>query len=136
MKRVLTLVVALAFGLAATAQDRSSPAELAFLRDGPKLYTMDKALELSKETGKPVVCWMGRHLFADERARKLSAELGETTIQAAMDADGTEYDRVGLRVKFSSNQYAGDQQTYFIRLANFDKPGTAEKILAVSRGGR
>lgn len=129
------MVVALAFGLAATAQDKATKEEAAFLKTGPTLYTMDKALEVSKATGKPVVCWMGKHLFADERARRLSAELGETTIQAAMDADGTEYDRAGFRVKFSDGNYRESAKTYFIRLANF-KAGTAEKILAVSRGGK
>src|SRR4051812_22464561 len=117
MRTVLTLVVALVFGLGATAQDKATPEELAFLKDGPRLYPMAQALELSKETGKPVVCWMGRHLFADPRARKLSSELGETTIQAAMDADGTEYDKLGFRVKFSSGNYAPEAKTYTIRLA-------------------
>ena len=133
MKTVLSLVVALAFGLAATAQDK---AELEFLRNGPRLYPMDKALELSKETGKPVVCWMGKGLFKNEAARKLSSELGETTIQAAMDTDGTEYDRVGFRVKFSTNNYADTAKVYFVPLARFNEPGMAEKILAKARGDR
>jgi hypothetical protein len=131
------LLMLMAFALTAVGQDATATAEeLAFLKNGPRLYTMDKALEISKATGKPVVCWMGQHLFADERARKLSESLGETTIQAAMDKDGTEYDAVGFRVKFSSNNYQGDQKTYFIRLANFDKPGVKESILSHSRGAK
>jgi hypothetical protein len=133
MKRLLTLVVALAFGLVVNGQDKG---EADFLKTGPKLYTMDQALKVSQETGKPVVCWMGKHLFANESARKLSRELGETTIQAAMDTDGTEYDSVGFRVKFSDGNYKDTAKTYFIRLSNMDKPGQAEKILAVSRGGK
>lgn len=133
MKTLFAVLMAMfAFTVTAGAQDK---AEQDFLKNGPKLYTMEKALELSKATGKPVVCWMGEHLFANESARRLSTELGETTIQATMDSDGTEYDRVGFRVKFSDNGYK-DGKTYFIRLANFDKPRTAETILAVSRGGK
>ena len=114
----------------------STPEELNFLANGPRLYPMDKALELSKATGKPVVCWMGKHLFSDERARKLSTELKETTIQAAMDKDDTPYDQVGPRVKFTDGNYTDDAKTYYIRLANFDRPGQGERMLAVARGGR
>jgi|SRR5262245_1427418 len=114
---------------------RSNVEEMKFLAEGPRLYSMERAQELSRATGKPVVCWMGKHLFADERARRLSQELADTTIQAAMDRDGTPYDAVGPRVKFSSSNYADDAKTYFIRLDNFDKPGQAERILRASRGG-
>lgn len=110
--------------------------EADFLANGPRLYSMEKALELSKATGKPVVCWMGKHLFANESARKLSQELAETTIQAAMDKDNTPYDKIGFRVKYSSNNYADNQQVYFTPLAKFDDPGRAEKILALARGGK
>lgn len=113
----------------------SSPEELNFLANGPRLYPMDKAVELSKATGKPVVCWMGKHLFSDPRARDLSNRLKDTTIQAAMDGDGTAYDRVGPRLKFSSTNYADDAKTYYVKLANFDKDGQAERVLHLARGG-
>jgi hypothetical protein len=123
--------------------------ELDFLANGPRLYPMDKALELSKQTGKPVVCWMGRHLFADASARRLSRELGETTIQAAMDDDGEtgKVDpRTGNRipehrVKFSSSNYqptalSGPLKTAYIPLEKMDRPGAAERILAFARGSK
>lgn len=106
-----------------------------FETDGPKLYTMDEALKVSDATGKPVVCWMGKDLFENKEARKLSLELAETTIQAAMDTDGTEYDKLGFRVKFSSNKYKDTEKTYTIRMSNFSKPGVGDEILRVSRGG-
>lgn len=114
----------------------STPEELNFLANGPRLYPMDKALELSRATGKPVICWMGRHLFSDERARDLSNSLKDTTIQAAMDTDGTPYDAVGPRLKFSTGNYGDDAKTYYVPLAKFDRPGTTERVLAKARGGR
>ena len=134
MRKILSLAVVAAFGLTAAGQDRTTPAEAAFLKNGPKLYTMADALKQSEKTGLPVVCWMGKHLFANPEARRLSSELGETTIQAAMDTDGTEFDRVGFRVKFSDNNYA-DGKTFYIPLARFGDAGTAERILAKVRGG-
>jgi hypothetical protein len=129
---------------AAIQESRTSQAELDFLATGPRLYPMDKAIQLSRQTGKPVVCWMGKHLFANEQARHLSKELGETTIQAAMDDDGEtgKVDpRTGkripeLRVKFSSSNYAPEAKTAYIPLEKFDRAGTAEKILAFARGGK
>jgi hypothetical protein len=135
MKTALTLCVALAFCLTTNAQEKVTPAEKDFLANGPRLFTMEEALKESARTGRPTICWMGKHLFANESARKLSRELGETTIQAAMDTDGTEYDSVGFRVKFSDNNYQ-EGKTYYIRLANMDRAGTAEKILATTRGGK
>lgn len=131
MRKLLTLAAMLVLGLTAQAQDK---AEAEFLANGPKLYTMDAALAKSAETGKPVVCWMGKGLFKNEAARRLSTELGETTIQAAMDTDGTEYDAIGFRVKFSTNNYK-DGKTIYVPLRRFDEPGMAEKILAKVRGG-
>lgn len=133
MRMLLSVAVMLVLGLMVNAQDYK--AEREFLKDGPTLYTMDKALEMSKVTGKPVVCWMGQHLFANAEARRLSSSLAATTIQAAMDSDGTEYDRVGFRVKFSTNNYK-DGTTFYVPLSRFDEPGMAEKILAKARGGK
>ncbi len=116
--------------------DTITPEEKDFLVNGPRLYPMDKALELSKTTGKPVVCWMGKHLFANASARKLSKELADTTIQAAMDKDNTEMDRIGFRVKFSSNNYDDNAVTYVTPLKSFDTPGRAERILSLARGGK
>lgn len=140
MKAFLLLIVAafalVAFGGVAVAADKVSAEEAAFLKDGPKLYTMDQALEVSKATGKPVVCWMGKHLFADERARELSRSLGDTTIQAAMDGDGTKDDQVApFRVKFSNNGYKDAAKTFYVPVGQFAWPGAAETILRVSRGG-
>lgn len=110
--------------------------EADFLATGPRLFPMNKALALTKETGKPTVCWMGKNLFADPDARELSASLGDTTIQAAMESDGTKYDAIGPRVKFSSNGlYTSDSKVYTIALKDFKKKGTAEEILRISRGG-
>jgi hypothetical protein len=110
--------------------------EAEFLATGPRLFPMNKALALTQETGKPTVCWMGKNLFADPDARELSASLGDTTIQAAMEGDGTKFDSVGPRVKFSSNGlYNGDSKVYTIALKDFKKKGTAEEILRISRGG-
>ncbi len=136
MRAMLSLLVVVAFGLTAAGQDRMTVAEAAFLKNGPTLYTMDEALKVSEQTGKPVVCWMGKHLFANPEARRLSSELGETTIQAAMDTDGTEYDRVGFRVKFSDGNYKDTAKTFYIPLNKFDRAGTAERILATARGGK
>ncbi len=125
MKAILSLVVAVVFAVTANAADPlKSKAD--FEKFGPKLYKMDEALKVSKQTGKPVVCWMGKDLFANPEARKLSLELGETTIQAAMDTDGTEFDKLGFRVKFSSNNYTDNAKIYNIRMSNFAKKGTAE----------
>jgi hypothetical protein len=140
MKKFALLIVAafalVAFSGVATAQDKASPEEAAFLKDGPKLYTMDAALVESAKTGKPVVCWMGKHLFADERARALSKSLGDTTIQAAMDSDGSKDDQVApLRVKFSNNGYKDAAKTFYIPVGQFADPWVAETILSYSRGG-
>lgn len=122
----------------------ATQAELDFLANGPKLFTMDKALALSRETGKPVICWMGPNLFADERARALSTELGDTTIQAVMDDDGetgkldpaTGKRIPAHRVKFSSGNYEPTAKVAYIPLDKFDRKGTAEAILKFARGGR
>lgn len=112
--------------------------EADFLANGPRLYSMDKALALSKETGKPVVCWIGKHIFADEKARTVSAELGKTTIQAVMDDDGISIDRDGKRipanrVKFSSNNYTGNSQTAYIPVSKLGAK-SGSKILQFIRG--
>jgi hypothetical protein len=159
MKKFVLMVVAVAVsfvwaGLVGYA-DPPNPAEapnvstataeeLEFLATGPRLYPMDKAVELSRQTGKPVVCWMGRHLFADERARALSKSLGDTTIQAAMDDDGEtgkKDPRTGARipehrVKFSDSNYGAGAKTAYIPLDKFDRPDTAERILAFTRSRR
>jgi hypothetical protein len=114
-------------------QTELTEAEAKFLADGPRLYPMDKALALSAETGKPVVCWMGKHIFADDKARAASLALADTTIQAAMDSDGTAYDRVGPRVKFSNTNYKDDATTYFVPVAKLSET-FPKKILAVARG--
>lgn len=114
--------------------------ETDFLVNGPRLYPMDKALALSRETGKPVVCWMGKHIFADAKARKASLALGDTTIQAAMDDDGIPIDRdgkdltkMGPRVKFSTSNYSKDAQTAYIQVKNLNDESPA-KILRFVRG--
>lgn len=143
MKMALTLVALAAFGLTAVAQDPVTPAEQEFLKNGPKLYTMADALKKSEETGLPVACWMGRHLFADPGARAFSKRMAATTIQAAMDSDGEEGKidpRTGkaiptLRLKFSDNGYKS-QDALYIPLARFNEPGITEKVLATMRGGK
>lgn len=116
---------------------RETAEETQFLATGPRLYPMDKALQLSKATGKPVICWMGKHLFSDPRARELSGNsiLTENTIQAVMDGDGTPYDAIGPRLKFTNGNYGPDSKTFYVKLADFDKAGKAEAILAATRGG-
>lgn len=91
--------------------------------DSPKLFPMDKALEVAKITGKPVLCWMGKHAFADPNIRQLSKALGSTTIQAAMDGDGTQYDEFNPRVKFDSSQYVNGGRTYTISSGQFKFEG-------------
>jgi len=117
----------------------TSQAELDFLANGPKLFPMDKAIELSRATGKPVVCWMGQHIFANEKARAASTALGETTIQAAMDSDGETIGGNGealptLRVKFSSGNYAANSKIAYIPVSKLNEDSPA-KILAFARGG-
>ena len=118
-------------------------AEYEFLADpdSPKLYPMDKALEVAKLSNKPVLCWMGEHVFANENARKLSQELKATTIQASManDSDNPKYDKFNPRVKFNTSQYVNGGKTYFIRAADFKFEGpsvrkedtTGYKIMAM-----
>lgn len=122
----------------APSATRSTQEELDFLANGPKLFPMDKALQVAKLTGKGVVCWMGPHIFADARARAASLALGDTTIQATMDTDGETVAANGKplpvhRVKFSSNNYEGNKQTAFIPVSKLDNEAPA-KILAFVRG--
>jgi hypothetical protein len=117
-------------------------AEQEFKRNGPQLFTMDDALVLQAKTGKPVVCWMGKHLFASAKARAESLKLADTTIQAVMDGDGTE-GTLGSdgkvipvhRVKFSDGGYRENARTAYIPLNKFDE-NTATKILQFTRGGK
>ena len=96
--------------------------------DTPKLYPMDKALEVAKLQNKPVLCWMGKNAFADPNVRKLSMQLKATTVQASMekDPDNPKYDQFNPRVKFDTNQYLNGGKTYFIRAENFkfESPST------------
>lgn len=116
----------------------SSQEELDFLANGPKLFPMDVALKVSAKTGKPVVCWMGPHIFASAKARAASEALGDTTIQAVMDTDG---ETVGIdgkaipvhRVKFSSGNYAPTAKVGYIPVAKLTEESPA-KILAFARG--
>lgn len=115
-------------------------AELDFIESGPRLYPMDKAIALGKASGKPVVCWMGKHIFANAEARRVSKELGETTIQAAMDTDGVRYGSkgedlasIGPRIKFSADNYAGQSKTYYVPVSKFT-PDTGGKVLTVALG--
>ena len=116
-------------------------AEKEFKRTGPQLFTMDEANELSKKTGKPVLCWMGPHVFANAKARERSLALADTTIQAVMDSDGETRDAKGNplpthRVKFTDNGfYSKDSKVAFIPVAKLDA-GSDKKILAFTRGGR
>lgn len=122
---------------AAPAADRSTQEEVDFLANGPKLYDMPTALKVSKLTGKPVVCWVGSHIFSEPKARTASAALGDTTIQAVMKSDGETIDKNGkpipaLRVKFTDNNYAGGKTAYVpVAKLNEDSPA---KILAFVRG--
>lgn len=120
-------------GSAAKATTSSTQEELDFLENGPRLFPMDKALEVSAKTGKPVICWMGPHIFADAKARELSRRLGETTIQAVMDSDGTEYDRFNPRIKFSTDNYGTEGKTFFVQVKNFNAD-TEAKVLKALRG--
>ena len=148
MKRIVALAAAVLVAWVLTPSTQmltvsaaDSP-EAQFLKDGPKLYTMDEALKESAKTGKPVLCWMGPHLFAEADARQLSKSLGTTTLQAAMDSDGEEGKidpKTGkpipvFRVKFSTNNYK-DGETIYVPLSRMSEPGMAEKILAKVRGG-
>lgn len=127
MKTLLTMTVLVMLALIGSAGEKygkeALDAEKAFLLDpdSPKLYTMAEATEVHKRTGKPILCWMGAHVFADLNARKLSQELKDTTIQASMasDPDDKRYDQFNPRVKFDSSQYANGGKTYFIRAASF-----------------
>jgi hypothetical protein len=129
MRTFMVVGLALAFALVSRAEDGSKDkygkealqAEKDFIADpdSPKLYTMEDALELNKKTGKPVLCWMGEHAFADFNVRKLSMELKDTTIQASMKSDGTAYDQFNPRVKFDTQQYVEGGKTYYLRAENF-----------------
>ncbi len=100
-----------------------------------KLYNMTDALKVSEETGKPVICWMGKGLFDNETARKLSVALKDTTIQAAMDDDNSKFDTIkGPRLKFSVGTYDG-ADTYCVPLSRLHEPGIDTKILKALRGG-
>lgn len=117
---------------------RSTQEELEFLATGPRLFTMDDALKVSAKTGKPVVCWMGKHIFADKRAREASLALGDTTIQATMDTDGETHNAKGeplppLRVKFSSGNYEPTAKVAYIPVSKLTKDSPA-KILKFVRG--
>ena len=115
--------------------------ETKFKRIGPELFTMEEANELSKKTGKPVLCWMGPHVFANAKARERSLALADTTIQAVMDSDGETRDAKGNplplhRVKFTDNGfYSKDSKVAFIPVAKLDKDSD-KKILAFTRGGK
>lgn len=116
-------------------------AEREFKRTGPELFTMEEANALSKKTGKPVLCWMGPHVFANAKARERSLALADTTIQAVMDTDGETRDAKGNplpmhRVKFTDNGfYSKDSKVAFIPVAKLDKDSD-KKILAFTRGGK
>lgn len=162
MKTFLVMIVFGAFAAAQACdelpqQQRSAPtvkqeqADLDTLRDalraeqdfkenGPRLFSMDDALVLSKKTGKPVVCWMGPHIFANAKARAVSRELGETTIQAVMDTDGETHDSSGKplplhRVKFSNGSYGKDARVAFIPASKLTTE-SGKKILAFTRGSK
>lgn len=114
-------------------------AEKDFLRTGPRLFSMADAQRESARTGKPVLCWMGSHIFASAKARERSEESADTTIQAAMDTDGETRDAKGnplprLRVKFSDRNYTPDAKVAFIPASKLDN-GSVKKILAFTRGG-
>lgn len=145
-KTILPAAPAVKGASAAQYELVSTAEELSFLANGPRLYTMQKALELQKATGKPIVCWMGPHLFSADEARELSGNsvLTRGTIQAAMDSDGEEGKidpRTGKRIptyrlKVSTGNYANDTETVYVPLSRFAEPGIAEKVLAKARGGR
>ncbi len=100
-----------------------------------KLYSMDEALKVSEATGLPVACWMGKNIFDKEENRIASLMFKDTTLQATMDKDGSAADALGFRLKFSSNNYKGDEKIYNVKIANLSKPGMVQEVLRIMRGG-
>lgn len=117
-----------------------------FLANGPKLFTdMETAKKVSKLTGKPVACWVSQSantldIFKDSRARRVSRELGDTTIQVAMGYNPTRDRRdaegkpLGARVEISSSNYEATAKTAYIPVAKLDSD-SGRKLLSFARGG-
>jgi hypothetical protein len=109
--------------------------ELDFMKDGPRLYSMDAGKAEAARSGKPLICWMGPHIFANKEARRVSLELKDTTIQATMtaDPDQPEYDVFNPRVKFTTDNYTKGAKVYFMQVKNFGKDA-GDKILTAASG--
>ena len=109
------------------------------MENGPKLFSMDDALALSKKNGLPVVCWVSTNsdrVFADPKAREVSRLLATTTLQAVMtDTTNDSLTARGPRVQFSDSDYAPTATAAFILTSKLNTESKG-KILTFVRGGK